>query len=235
MSRETKRVVLISASPKVSEESTSGYLSTLQAEQMTAVGLEVQHVEARQSLLPGRSETVFEAMLQADALVFTFPLYVFCLPGLLMRFLQDFAAFRSHYPEKERDARVYAVVNCGFLEADINREAVRVIESFSKKMNYFFRFGVQIGGGGMLSSAPNAPFVKKSMEVLNGTFKLMAEDILNCGENPLEDISVAVKFPRRLYYFMGNKGWFSAAKKNGLKKKDLYRKPYAESSKTTTS
>lgn len=81
MSQETKCVVLINASPKVSEKSTSGYLSTLQAEQLKAVGLEVQRVEARQSLLPGRSETVFEAMLQADALVLLSPSMYFVYPG----------------------------------------------------------------------------------------------------------------------------------------------------------
>jgi hypothetical protein len=54
----------------------------------------------------------------------------------------------------------------------------------------------------------------------------MAEDIINSAADPVEDISVTMNLPRRLYYFMGNRGWFSAARKNGLKKKDLYRKPY---------
>ncbi|SPF51745.1 Flavodoxin-like protein [Candidatus Desulfosporosinus infrequens] len=222
MNREPKRVVLISSSPKVSEESTSGLLTTRQEKLMKTEGLDVHRLDVRQSLMKRRTEADFEAMLHADALVFTFPLYVFCLPGILMRFLQDYYA---HWTQRQDG--IYAVVNCGFPEANINQEAIRVIESFSRKTQNIFRFGVMIGGGGMLLGAQGTPFVRKIMSELDKAFSLMVEDIIQSRKDAVENISIAVNFPRKLYFFMGNKGWVSMAKTNGLKKKDLFCKPYS--------
>ncbi|WP_075366932.1 NAD(P)H-dependent oxidoreductase [Desulfosporosinus metallidurans] len=227
MNKEPKRVVLISSSPKVSEVSASGLLTARQEKLMKTEGLDVYSLDVRQSLMKGRTESDFEAMLQADALVFNFPLYVFCLPGILMRFLQDYYAYWTQRQDGVGGSRIYAVVNCGFPEADINREAIRVIGSFSRNTNNVFRFGVMIGGGGMLLGAQGTPFVRKTMSELNKAFSLMAEDIIKSREDVVENISVALNFPRKLYFFMGNKGWVSMAKTNGLKKKDLYCKPYS--------
>ena len=227
MNKEPKRVVLISSSPKVSEVSTSGLLTARQEKLMKTEGLDVYTLDVRQSLMKGRTESDFEAMLQADALVFTFPLYVFCLPGILMRFLQDYYTYWTQRQDGVGGSRIYAVVNCGFPEADINREAIRVIRSFSHHTNNVFRFGVMIGGGGMLLGAQGTPFVRKTMSELNKAFNSMAEDIINSREDVVENISLALNFPRKLYFFMGNKGWVSMAKTNGLKKNDLYRRPYS--------
>lgn len=76
MNKEPKRVVLISSSPKVSEVSASGLLTARQEKLMKTEGLDVYSLDVRQSLMKGRTESDFEAMLQADALVFNFPLGV---------------------------------------------------------------------------------------------------------------------------------------------------------------
>ena len=227
MNRELKRVVLISSSPKVSEESTSGLLTARQEKLMKTEGLDVYRLDVRQSLMKGRTEADFEVMLHADALVFTFPLYVFCLPGILMRFLQDYYAYWTQRQDGVEGSRIYAVVNCGFPEANINQEAIRVIESFCRNTKNIFRFGVMIGGGGMLLGAQGTPFVRKTMSELDKAFSLMAEDILKSRNAAVENIAVAVNFPRKLYFFMGNRGWVSMAKTHGLKKKDLFCKPYS--------
>lgn len=155
-----------------------------------------------------------------------------------MRFLEDYYAYYAQRSsqkgtESEKTAAVYAVVNCGFLEAGINREAVRVIGSFSRSTRNLFRFGVMIGGGGMLYGAKDAPFMRKTMTELNNAFKRIAQDIrLNDAQVASDapapaDIEITMNTPRWLYNFMGNRGWFALARKNGLKRKDLYRKPYA--------
>ncbi|NLI94106.1 MAG: flavodoxin [Peptococcaceae bacterium] len=209
----------------MTEESTSGLLTDKLENLMKTERLEIYRINVRKSLIQGKTEADFEAMLKADALVFVFPLYVFCLPGMLMRFLQDYYAFGLNRPDRKK-TRVYAVVNCGFTEAGINQEAVRVIKSFSQKTNYDFRFGIMIGGGGLLLGAQEAPFMKKTMTELGNSLKQIVYDIKNCPDDRVENISITMNFPRRLYHFMGNRGWFSMAKKNGLQKKDLYRKPY---------
>lgn len=72
-------------------------------------------------------------MLHADALIFVFPLYIFCLPAILMRFLQDYRRYLTDHTNETGRMLVYAIVNCGFQESDINSEAVRVVRSFSEK------------------------------------------------------------------------------------------------------
>ncbi|RNC63188.1 MAG: hypothetical protein AWM53_01574 [Candidatus Dichloromethanomonas elyunquensis] len=226
MNLETKRIVLVNSSPKLTEESTSGLLNNLAAKQIKTAGLEIYRINVRQSLFQGKTENDFEAMLDADAMVLTFPLYVFCLPGILMRFLQDYYTFWLKQQDRVKNARVYAIVNCGFPEARINLEAVRVIQCFSRKINSIFRFGVMIGGGGMLQGAKDTPFMRKTFSQLENAFQLTMDDILNCGQAVMDNIMITMNFPKKLYFFMGNRGWYSTAKKNGLKRKDLYRKPY---------
>ncbi len=210
---------IISGSPRPSDQSTSAFLSLFADERLTAQGTSVKRIDARKSL-KGDIQEEFAELSTADALLFIFPLYFFCVPGLLMQYLQDYASYRAQHPGNAAQ-RVYAVVNCGFPEPEINTEAVRVIESFSRCINASFGFGVMLSCGGMLMGAKDAPFMKPVMAGLDDAFTRMA--IGAEGDN----IALAPKFPRRLYFMAGNMGWGHMARKNGLKKKDLYRKPYA--------
>lgn len=228
MSGETKKVVLISASPRTDEASTSEFLTVLGAQKIKETGAEIYRVNVRRSIARKQTETDFSAMLRADALIIVFPLYFFCLPGILMRFLEDYDTYYGQHKENAKAAQIYTVINCGFPEPDICAEAARVIESFSEKTGGFFRFSVLIGGGGMLQAAKDAPFMKKTIAAIKGAFSLMAEDTLSGGNKPIRDMLISMRFPRKLYFLMGGFGWNSAAKKNGLKKEDLYRKPYRE-------
>ncbi|MDI6706623.1 MAG: NAD(P)H-dependent oxidoreductase [Bacillota bacterium] len=163
---------------------------------------------------------------QADAVIIAFPLYVFCLPGILMRFLEDYYKFYAESGKVKDNAKVYAIINCGFPEPEINQEAVRVIRSFCRHINADFRFGVLVGGGGMMLAAKDAPFMKKTLSKLDNAFLAIAKDMQSNDCVNTDNIYIAMNFPRRLYFFMGDRGWAFAARKNGLKKKDLYRKPY---------
>ncbi len=228
MNGETKKFVVISASPRTDEASTSEFLAVIGAQRMKENGADIYRVNVRRSIARKQTETDFAAMLRADALILIFPLYFFCLPGMLMRFLEDYYTYYAQHKENAKGSQVYAVINCGFPEPDINAEAARVIESFSEKTGNSFRFSVLIGGGGMLQAAKDAPFMKKTMVAIKGAFGLMTEDTLSCGNKPIRDILLSIRFPRKLYFFMGGLGWVSQAKKNGLKKEDLYKRPYQE-------
>lgn len=227
MSKQDKKVVIISASPKVGEATVSGTLADM-AKDIFSGSAEAVRIDVRKSFSGKCSEENFAAMAEADALVFVFPLYIFCLPGMLMRYLQDYCLYRERHPGSAGSPKVYAAVNCGFPETWINEEAVRVIKSFSKHIGASFRFGILIGGGGMLLGAKDAPFMKKTMAQINEAFAAVAADAASAAEGgtPQKDLYIEVNFPRKLYFFMGNMGWNQFAKKNGLKKKDLYAKPY---------
>ncbi len=226
MNKAIKRAAVISGSPKPGGGSTSMWLCDIAEEIIRGDSIGVKRIDARATL--DRHETVqdYEAMLGSEALVIIFPLYIFCLPGVLIKFLQDYAHYVFSHRADAKGPAVYAVVNCGFPEPDINVEAVRVIKSFAEKIGGDFRFGVMIGSGGMLQNAQNAPFMKKTMTDVRSAFQAMKDALISGKPAPAKDISMRPKFPRHLYYMMGNMGWTAQARKHGLKKKDLYRRPY---------
>ena len=112
--------------------------------------LDARVICVRETLLHRQTEEAFAAVQSADAIVVIFPLYFFCMPAMLTRFLQDFAVT---YPAASKQANVYAIVNCGFPEPEINLEAMRVIESFCRHTGRIFGGGTLVGCGGMLLGA----------------------------------------------------------------------------------
>ena len=219
-----KKIVILSGSPKAPGKAASDLLAKTAAEVFQEDGSQPRVISVRRTLDRSHTEQAFAEMAEADALVIIFPLYIFCLPGILMRFLQLYKGYMDAHPEAKRDIPVYAVANCGFPEPHINEEAVRVIGQFAKAVGDRFRFGVMIGGGGMYGYP--APPVRKRMEEFRGAVRRMRTDIASGDTSPASDVLIQSPVGRRLYFTMGNMGWKLQARKNGKKKVDLYAKPY---------
>ncbi|MEN6636494.1 MAG: flavodoxin [Clostridiaceae bacterium] len=224
MSESIKRIALLSASPKVDQEwAVSNLLaqrgeSMLKNEQSDVVIIPVRH-----ALTHHETASAFDLMQEADAIVMIFPLYFFCLPAMLTRFLQDFAVQR---PKATKACAVYAIVNCGFPEPEINQEAMRVVEMFARQTGRSYGGGVMIGCGGMVLGAQGAPFMKPVMASIDDLFVRVKCEAAGQDLIEVQIAVVAPKFPRKLYFLAGNAGWRSSARKNHLKSKDLYRAPY---------
>lgn len=223
-----KNVVLVSASPKINEQSVSKEFLELAGSQINDDLFNKTFIDVRKSISTHNLSEDFETLSKADVIIISFPLYVFCLPGILTRFLVAYYNYYTISGNVRNNVKVYAIVNSGFPEPEINLEAVRVIRSFSQYINAEFRFGVLIGGGPMMFAAKNAPFMKKAVQKLIDAFSSIAEDINLKNSAKMNHIYIGVNFPfsRRLYFFMGDRGWITSARKNGLQKKDLYKKPY---------
>ena len=154
-------------------------------------------------MLHHETAQAYASMASAHAIIVIFPLYFFCMPAMLTRFLQDYV---SAYPQPSACAKVYAIVNCGFPEPEINREAMRVIDCFVRRAGFVFSGGVMVGCGGMIFAAKDAPFMKPVFEAINRLF-LQAKAGLPLGNaDEPEIVSVAAKFPRALYFLGGNAG-----------------------------
>jgi hypothetical protein len=221
-----KNIVFMNGSPKVNEEAVSKYIVQAMGNLFDSDTANKTFINVRESIMNHKTHEDFETLSHADAIIIAFPLYIFCLPGVLMRFLEDYDHFFIENKIGSRNAKVYCIVNCGFPEPDINLEAVRVIRSFSGHIHAKFRFGVLIGGGGMLLGAKDAPFMKKTMRSINDAFSSIVKDIQSEDSDRTSNFSIAMNVSKRFYFFMGNKGWVWSARKNGLKKADLYRKTY---------
>ncbi|NLI53148.1 MAG: flavodoxin [Clostridiales bacterium] len=221
---DVKKIALVSASPKVNQNlAVSEFLAKKGESLLKDERIEPIVVNVRRALVHKETQDAFRSMAQADAIVLIFPLYFFCMPAMLTRFLQDFAA---ESPKTDHAASVYAIVNCGFPEPEINREAMRVVERFAIRTGRTFLGGVMTGCGGMVLGAQGAPFMRSVMEPVERLFQRAGRDALADTPEPVQVDSVTVRFPRKLYFIAGNAGWRGMARKNKLKKPDLYRKPY---------
>ena len=227
MSEPMKKIVLVSASPKVDQgAAVSAFLAARGEGLLTGEGLEVATIPVRRALMHHETKSAFEAMQSAGAIVFLFPLYFFCLPGMLMRFLQDFAA---EYPAAEHAANVYAIINCGFPEPEINEEAMRVLECFSLQTGRAFLGGVMVGCGGMLLGAADAPFMRPVFGQIDALFARVKREALSGKPEEAQIIRTAPKFPRWMYFVAGNAGWRSMARKHHVKPQELNNTPYQQS------
>ena len=224
MSQSNSKIVLVSASPKVDQTmSVSSLFANYAKEKLHSSELTVEIIAVRNVLLHHETDHAYEALQNADAIMFIFPLYFFCLPAMLTRFLQDFVA---KYPTAQQHNKVYAIVNCGFPEAGINLEAMRVLECFSTQTMRTFLGGVMVGCGGMLISAKDAPFMRPVFEKIDHLLERMIRDCKSDQPEKALAEQVEPKFPRNLYFFSGNAGWNASARKNGLRIRDIKRKPY---------
>jgi hypothetical protein len=221
-----KNVVLINASPKMSGISLSAYLVEMLTHQFDLGSIHLSVINLRQSITKHGTLADFTELKEADAAVIVFPLYFYCTPGILTQFLEDYHRFIMERGSLSNQTKVYTIINCGFPEPERNREAVRVIASFCKHVKAHFRFGVLIGGGGMLLETKNAGFMKKAIQTLQHAFRKIATDIQSDELGAIDNINISIKFPKILFRFIGDRNWVSLARKNGLKKKDLYRQPY---------
>jgi hypothetical protein len=221
---ERKRIVILSGSPKAPGTAASDLLAETAAGVLREGDSDVRVIGVRETYIKKNMSEVFAEMAEADALLVVFPLYVFCLPGILMRFLQDYQAFTAARPGGAKSALVYAVVNCGFPEPEINEQAALVIGRFASAVGARFRFGVLIGGGGMISY--RAPQIKKMLALYGSAIERIMAEIGGGSLKQTENVAIPVSIPRWLYFFMGNLGWRMSARKNGVRQRDLRARPY---------
>ena len=222
---KTKKVVFINGSPRIHGQTASGTFISRAEKMFDDAKFEKDVINVRQEMQHG-PESAFEKIRNADNVVFAFPLYIYCLPGLLIRFLQEYESFLKNSNKKQNAANVYAVVNCGFPEPYINEEAVGVIKSFCRQTGMKFRSSILIGGGAMISSVEKAPPVKKVLKEIDAALSAAAKDMQITPVLPPEDAQIKIGFPDKLFFFAGGINWKMQAKRNGLKVKDIYRRPY---------
>ena len=83
-----RNIVLIDGSPKINEPSTSQYLVDTIGSQIDEFTAHRVFINVRQSIKKHKTMDDFAAISKADAIIVVFPLYIFCLPGILMRFFR---------------------------------------------------------------------------------------------------------------------------------------------------
>ncbi len=132
-----------------------------------------------QALVPGAyPEEMLKILGSAHALVIAFPLFSYSIPGALMRLLEDYNEYANRNRGRCAAGRVYAIVNCGFAEPEINAEAIRVMRNFCRSAGLEWRFALSIGCGPVAVMTGFIPLL--NMRIRKG-FREIAEDIRRDG------------------------------------------------------
>ena len=147
-----------------------------------------------------------------------FPLYVDGVPSHLLRCLLKLE--ESFNKIKEKDIKVYALVNCGFYEGKQNKLAIEIIENWCEKCGLKWGQGLGIGAGPLLHSVKSGPAEHGPKKNLGKALNIISNNILNkISDN---NLFITANFPRFAYKFAAEMGWKKSIKANKLRVKDLY-------------
>lgn len=90
---------------------------------------------------------ILEQLKDADAVVFSLPLYFDGIPSHILAFFEEMEAFCK---ENNLSLKVYAISNGGFIEGKQNRCVLEIIENFCVRAGCTYGGGLGVGGGVML-------------------------------------------------------------------------------------
>ena len=161
-------------------------------------------------------EDFFAEIAGTSVMVVVFPLYVDGLPSHLLRFLYD---VKDEIKQKRSDLMVFAIANNGFFEGKQNALALSMMQHFCVAAGIQWGQGLGIGGGGMTAVAPLGAGPLKSIGIALDTLSANIQ-----GETGGEDFFAQPNFPKFLYKLGGHSAWRHEAKRNGLKRNELYKR-----------
>lgn len=97
----------------------------------------------------GDYRKILEQIADADAVVFSMPLYVDNVPSHVLAFLRE---METVCHEKKLNLKVYVIANNGFIEGNQNAPLLCVMENFCARSNIEWCGGIGIGGGVMFNA-----------------------------------------------------------------------------------
>ena len=204
-------IVMVNGSPKV-KETVSGYLLS---ELKTNLGESIVVTEYR---LTRTNDTtaLYQDILSCDAVLFAFPVYVDAIPSHLLRFLTELEQFLHGGPCQ---AMVYAIVNCGFIEAKQTRLAIRMMECWCHRAGLRWGRALGVGGGEMIAGLSSIPLGAGPKTSLGHSMDEYIQSLRTLSGG--ETLFASPNFPRFAFQMAGNHMWNSAAKSHGLTKQDI--------------
>ena len=199
-----KRLLLLNGSPRGKAATSLKFLEGI------AAGLPWGLYEVERFTVPARAgkkvpQEMLEALHRCDTAVVSFPLYAYSIPANLTQFFEEYAeaygdAAYDGALEPGGQPRLYAVVNSGYYDPEINREALRVIRHFARRHGFTYRFGAAFGGGLVTAMLARVPLINRR---LLKVYKAFIEDLtLEDGPYPGEDLYVKPIIPKRVMLFM---------------------------------
>lgn len=210
------KIGIVNGSPKAKESASQVMieylLPKLEGHEVTVV-----HMNGR---IP--DPEVLNRLCESDALLIAFPLYADTLPSHMLRLL---TALEAHGFSKK--TVLYSLVNNGFFEGEQNIVAIKQLRAFAKATGLVFGQAIGIGAGELHRSLKSIPFGRGPNKNPGKALDKLAAHIL--GLETGEDLFTKPNCPRGVWNFLSKTfKWHAHAKRNGLQKKDLYRRVNAD-------
>ena len=206
-----KNICYINGSLRGKEASTLSFINDIDGRIGGSFNKEFINVKAGAN--PVYPEEMLIKIAEADALIFAFPLFGYSLPGALMRLLEEFWNFIQKGHSYNKNAVVFAVINCGFPVPIINREAVRVIKNFCSRLNIKWRFAICISSGPVVVATKKIPFLDLK---LKKAFNKIGQDIAAGNWKDIDDFYIKPVIPKPFILMMKKR--FEDKIKTGVKK-----------------
>ena len=141
------KLLIVNGSPRAPKSNSKKYIAILK---------KIWNGQVEEYMVTAKDhESVLSKIQQYDHLVFVFPLYVDSIPVPFMDFLKQLEKV-----QKERKPRLHVLINCGFLEAEQNEVAIKIIKLFCKKNHFSYGMTLCIGSGEAILTTPFAFIVK---------------------------------------------------------------------------
>jgi len=178
MGNSLKKICFINGSLKGKKSSSIKFINEIE-HLLSGTEYEKDFVQVKARFSTGYIETVIKKISESDIIVIAFPLYTYCLPGALTMLLEE---YYEHFKTNTNSSKqkVYAIVNCAYVEPKINDEAIRVVKNFCLRLNLNWRFAISIGGGPITA-------LTKSIDIkLRTAFKKMAVDINTTSDDQIK-------------------------------------------------
>ncbi|MDL1982422.1 MAG: NAD(P)H-dependent oxidoreductase [Deltaproteobacteria bacterium] len=235
-----RNALLIVGSPKMKHRSTSGILGEYLTEILKTSGWKTEVLKLKGSLRREKGQVeLCSAVDRSDLIILAFPLYIDALPYLVTKAFEVIARHNKTLRVKKPQS-VYTIINNGFPEFHQNALALAICRFFADQCGISWAgalamgAGEAIGGGQELTKTKRSgPPVKHVIEALDkagadldkgSAVSLNVQSLISKTPIPIVPFGIW----RWIFTKLGGKGWKRQALENGVKKEEMYAKPYAD-------
>lgn len=222
---QAKRILLLVGSAKLTR-STSEVLGTYVLDKLGEKGFESESLFAHKILKSDKGkDELLSSVNKADLTILAFPLYVDCLPYLVISMLEHIAKNRRANGDLRKQS-LLCIVNCGFPEAHQNDTAIAICRQFARETGFDWAGGLALGGGEAITGQ-NLSAVKRLSRNVIKSLDLTIEALADSKPVSQKAIDLMAKslMPRWLYTFMAGLRWKRESNEHGVREKLLAR-PY---------
>jgi multimeric flavodoxin WrbA len=213
-------IALVNGSPKTGTKSNSGIILNFLKKKLEPDNNIFEYNVGRKAL----DDDQMAGLCGVDAIVIGFPLYCDAPPSHLQRMMIQTEKYVKNSTARKTDTYLYAIANNGFYEGSQNRVALDIMKNWCDRAGFSYGQGIGQGAGEMLPYIESVPLGHGPLKNLGKALDELVKNIQNKRRG--ENIFISPNFPYICWEFMAtNVFWNGQARKNGLKKKDIVRRP----------